>query len=607
LGRAATSRADLESLQRVSNDAPSWHLRPIYSADGTDAPAAVERGATPHMAMFHHGYMCVKNGHHDRALFLLRKAISIKPDFAEAHYNLGVAHSERGEFTEATTPFHNAINIKPDFAEAHSGLGVSLGGSDQLPEAVTAFNAAIAIRPDFAEAHYNLGVSFFKTNRHSEAIAAFNTAIAIKANYVAAHINLGVTLHRIGRLSEATEAYKTAISITGGDFAAYSNLSIALTQSGNFSEAITAGRMAVNSKPYSAESYTGLGIALAETGQVSEAITAFRRAIHINSEDALAHSNLAFSLARINQMSEAIAAQRTAIKIKPDDADGHYNLGIFLARIGRYSEAILALRAAEKYEKSSDLRKEISEIIEEYVGYADKERQNKANNINQLVSNEAGYTDYNEGEDFPSTRTRDLSGSSARSAEKEFKLMPDAGPTKQEILQLTDEQLARAFAQRTGTSVEDANTIVKAVRINAPTIIAIAQAAMEAARETTARGEPKPDARTAVAPATKPLSALGQLSTRQAAVDASTSSSPTVAALFGDVSAFHTKAHTRRNLPDDVTNDPEVVAAAKMIVNSHRYTPIGTLEPEAAERLRKARSIVRKQERRPKHEGANPT
>ena len=47
----------------------------------------------------------------------------------------------------------------------------------------------------------------------------------------------------------------------------------------------------------------------------------------------------------------------------------------------------------------------------------------------------------------------------------------DFGPTKQEILQLTDAQLAEALARRFRTSVDDANTLVGAMQINSATVI----------------------------------------------------------------------------------------------------------------------------------------
>jgi hypothetical protein len=74
---------------------------------------------------------------------------------------------------------------------------------------------------------------------------------------------------------------------------------------------------------------------------------------------------------------------------------------------------------------------------------------------------------------IPDKNYRNIIELPAQSAEKDFETMPgDLGPTKQEILQLTADQLAQALAQHAGTSAEDAKIIVDAVRVNAPVMIA---------------------------------------------------------------------------------------------------------------------------------------
>ena len=53
----------------------------------------------------------------------LHQALAIKPDYAEAHNNLGIAFYDRKMLQEAVASYHKAIEIKPDFAEAHTNLG----------------------------------------------------------------------------------------------------------------------------------------------------------------------------------------------------------------------------------------------------------------------------------------------------------------------------------------------------------------------------------------------------------------------------------------------------------------------------------------------------
>ena len=95
----------------------------------------------------------------------------ISPDYPEArnalvsaHYNLGVTLSKSNRLPEAVAQFDAALRIKPDYAEAHNNLGVVLSRmGSHLPEAIEHFESAVRISPDYADAHYNLGVALSKS------------------------------------------------------------------------------------------------------------------------------------------------------------------------------------------------------------------------------------------------------------------------------------------------------------------------------------------------------------------------------------------------------------------------------------------------------------
>ena len=48
-----------------------------------------------------------------------RKAIKLKPDYAEAYSNLGILLKDLGKLKEAEIITRKAIELKPDFAEAY--------------------------------------------------------------------------------------------------------------------------------------------------------------------------------------------------------------------------------------------------------------------------------------------------------------------------------------------------------------------------------------------------------------------------------------------------------------------------------------------------------
>ena len=54
------------------------------------------------------------------------EAVSLKPDYAKAHKNLGIALTKAGRIDDAVEQFQIAIRLQPDFLEAHDGLRAAL-------------------------------------------------------------------------------------------------------------------------------------------------------------------------------------------------------------------------------------------------------------------------------------------------------------------------------------------------------------------------------------------------------------------------------------------------------------------------------------------------
>ena len=70
---------------------------------------------------------------------------------------LGAAAAQTGKFNKAIISFEKAISLKPNYADAHNNLGNVLKEQGRLVEAIYSFNKAILLRPNHAEAYKNIG------------------------------------------------------------------------------------------------------------------------------------------------------------------------------------------------------------------------------------------------------------------------------------------------------------------------------------------------------------------------------------------------------------------------------------------------------------------
>ena len=62
----------------------------------------------------------------DAAIESYKKALEIKPDYAEAYYNMGNALKDKGNPEAAIDSYKHALKIKPAYAEAYNNMGVAL-------------------------------------------------------------------------------------------------------------------------------------------------------------------------------------------------------------------------------------------------------------------------------------------------------------------------------------------------------------------------------------------------------------------------------------------------------------------------------------------------
>jgi tetratricopeptide (TPR) repeat protein len=278
---------------------------------------------------------------------VFRKAIALRPGYADAHYNLGVALLGQKMDAEAEAAYRRAIALRPDYAQAFNNLGLALRGQRKLKEAEAAFRRAIALKPENALAHNNLGTALFDQGKLKEAEAACRKAIALQPDLAAAHVNLGIALGAQKKYAEAEAACRKAIALQPDLAAAHVNLGLTLSHQKRHAEAEASYRRAIALQPDLAGAHVNLGTALAQQRKLGEAETAFRKAIALRPGDAAAYNGLGALLCdKLSRPAEAEAAFRRAIALKPDYPEAHYNLGNALHEQKRLKEAEAAFRRA---------------------------------------------------------------------------------------------------------------------------------------------------------------------------------------------------------------------------------------------------------------------
>src|SRR6202030_3203900 len=173
--------------------------------------------------------------------------------------------------SEVAAEFREAIRLRPDFAEAHNDLGLVLTQSDDDEAAMTAFREAIRIRPNYADAHANLGAALIPTDGE-QAIRELAKAVALEPASVKAQFNLATAYGanpKYGAVKEI-ELLRKVIAMSPTFARAHLALGKALLQDGKVPEAISELQEAARLDPQSGEAHYQLGLAMARAGRKDE-------------------------------------------------------------------------------------------------------------------------------------------------------------------------------------------------------------------------------------------------------------------------------------------------------------------------------------------------
>lgn len=131
---------------------------------------------------------------YQQALADFERAVAVAPDFALAHYMIGVTryHLAGQQSTTPSSPaetserrimlssaiqsFQRALELSPAMALAYYDMGVIYADMQDPTSAISAFTHAIELKPDFGEAFFNRGYVYFQLGNHAAGSADLSTA-----------------------------------------------------------------------------------------------------------------------------------------------------------------------------------------------------------------------------------------------------------------------------------------------------------------------------------------------------------------------------------------------------------------------------------------------
>ena len=159
------------------------------------APAFVNIGASSYAL-----------GQYKEAVDAYRQAIKLDDD-AETQYSLGLSYNKLNRTDEEILAYRRAVTMKPDHANAIEKLGLALFKNRRFAESAIYFEQLKTYKPD-AKTYNYIGESYFELNKTDESIEAFNNAVSYNPDLEKARYNLGRAYLKQGNREMAQVHYE---------------------------------------------------------------------------------------------------------------------------------------------------------------------------------------------------------------------------------------------------------------------------------------------------------------------------------------------------------------------------------------------------------------
>jgi serine/threonine-protein kinase len=149
----------------------------------------------------------------DEEVRFLTVAVALRPGSPGAHFNLGVALTNKSRLDEAIATFRKALEIDPKYAAAYGSLGIALAAKGQFEEAIAYCRKAIRLDPKNVQAHNSLGDVLQVRGQFDAAIASYKKAIEVKPKSADSHYRLGDVYAWLGQYDKAGAALQKVFEL----------------------------------------------------------------------------------------------------------------------------------------------------------------------------------------------------------------------------------------------------------------------------------------------------------------------------------------------------------------------------------------------------------
>jgi tetratricopeptide (TPR) repeat protein len=149
----------------------------------------------------------------DTAIASCSAVIRLRPSFAEAYNNRGIAYYDKKDYDRAIADYNEAIGLSPSFAGAYANRGLAYSRKEDYDRAIADYDVAIRLSPTFALAYANRGIAYYGKKDYDRAIADYTKLIWLEPKNAHAFSYRGYIHFYKGTFKESAADLRRAVEL----------------------------------------------------------------------------------------------------------------------------------------------------------------------------------------------------------------------------------------------------------------------------------------------------------------------------------------------------------------------------------------------------------
>ena len=273
---------DVRGIPRTEND----RIAKALPFKGQLVQGAFQRN------VFTFGVAFYQNGFFDQAAEAFRQVITLRPDDADAFYNLGTLSLRRKDYDQARQALEQTVKLRPDYPEAWNNLGMLAAQSGQAEDAIRDFQRSLELRPNYTIALVNLGNLYRARRAFDQAGDCLNRALQLEPRDAEVNYSVGMLYAQQGQAQQAIQYLHKAIESRPEYPEALNNLGVLFVRQQDYPKAEAEFKEGIRVAPAFDQSYLNLARLYAVENSKEQARSVLLQLLGVQPENAAAQQAL---------------------------------------------------------------------------------------------------------------------------------------------------------------------------------------------------------------------------------------------------------------------------------------------------------------------------